>query len=52
MLLANMAKDESVKRILTIERAMPKELSTSKNAMDQLMTISHTSSRIWQKYMQ
>lgn len=37
MLLANLAKDESTKRILTLERAVPKDLSTSKNAMDQLM---------------
>jgi hypothetical protein len=37
MLLANMAKDESLKRILTLERAVPKDLSSSKNAMDQLM---------------
>jgi hypothetical protein len=37
MLLANMAKDESMKRILTLERAVPKHLSTSKSAMDQLM---------------
>ncbi len=37
MLLANMVKDESMKRVLTIERAIPKGLSTSKNAIDQLM---------------
>jgi hypothetical protein len=37
MLLANLAKSDSIKRILTIERAVPKDLSTSKNAMDQLM---------------
>ncbi|TID25126.1 dna-binding protein hgh1 [Venturia nashicola] len=37
MLLANLAKSDSLKRILTTERAIPKDLSTSKNAMDQLM---------------
>lgn len=37
MLLANLAKDEGMKRILTLERAVPKELSSSKYAMDQLM---------------
>ena len=37
MLLANLAKDESTARILTLARAVPKGLSTSSNAMDQLM---------------
>ena len=39
MLLVNLAKSDSLKRILTIQRTLPKsgELSTSKNAMDQLM---------------
>jgi hypothetical protein len=39
MLLANLAKHDSLKRILTLERALPKtkNLSTSKNAVDQLM---------------
>ncbi|TKA60881.1 hypothetical protein B0A49_10466 [Cryomyces minteri] len=37
MLLANLAKSDSTKRVLTITRAVPKDLSTSKNAMDQLM---------------
>lgn len=37
MLLANMGKSESLKRILTLARAIPKDLSTSDNAMDQLM---------------
>ena len=37
MLLANLAKSESMKRILSLKRAVPKLLSTSKNAMDQLM---------------
>ncbi|KAF2096964.1 DUF383-domain-containing protein [Rhizodiscina lignyota] len=37
MLLANLAKDESMKRILTLQRAVPKDLSTSKYAIDQLM---------------
>ncbi|KAK7722917.1 Protein hgh1 [Botryosphaeria dothidea] len=37
MLLANMVKSDSLKRLLTLERAVPKDLSTSKVAMDQLM---------------
>lgn len=39
MLLANLAKDDSLKRILKLERALPKttDLSTSKNALNQLM---------------
>jgi len=37
MLLANLAKSEKTKRILKLERSIPKDLSTSKNAMDQLM---------------
>ncbi|KAK7537602.1 hypothetical protein IWX49DRAFT_502820 [Phyllosticta citricarpa] len=37
MLLANLGKSDSITRILTLERAVPKELSTSKVAMDQLM---------------
>lgn len=37
MLLANLAKSDSIKRILSTERAPPQDLSTSKNAMDQLM---------------
>ncbi|KAK3076225.1 hypothetical protein LTS18_013576, partial [Coniosporium uncinatum] len=37
MLLANMAKSPKLLRILTLSREVPKELSTSKNAMDQLM---------------
>ncbi|GME42032.1 DNA-binding protein hgh1 [Neofusicoccum parvum] len=37
MLLANMAKSDSLKRLLTLERAVPRDLSTSKVAMDQLM---------------
>ena len=37
MLLANMAKSESLKRILTLKRDIPKALSTSAMAMDQLM---------------
>ncbi|KZF21190.1 DUF383-domain-containing protein [Xylona heveae TC161] len=37
MLLANMAKSDEMKRILALERDVPKDLSTSKNAMDQLM---------------
>lgn len=39
MLLANLAKSDSLKRILTTERAIPKDLSTSKNAMNQLMDV-------------
>lgn len=37
MVLANMVKSDSLKRLLTLERAVPKDLSTSKVAMDQLM---------------
>lgn len=37
MLFANLAKSEKMKRILTLQRDIPKQLSTSKNAMDQLM---------------
>jgi hypothetical protein len=37
MLLANMAKDDSMQRVLELKRAVPKELSTSAWAMDQLM---------------
>lgn len=39
MLLANLAKHDSLKRILNFERALPKtkDLSTSKNALNQLM---------------
>ncbi|KAL0264141.1 Protein hgh1 [Diplodia seriata] len=37
MLFANLVKSDSLKRILTLERAVPKDLSTSKVAMDQLM---------------
>ncbi|KAI9803119.1 MAG: hypothetical protein M1833_001190 [Piccolia ochrophora] len=37
MLLANLAKSDEVKRVLTLPRAVPKDLSSSKNAMDQLM---------------
>ncbi|KAF2086683.1 DUF383-domain-containing protein [Saccharata proteae CBS 121410] len=37
MLLANLGKSDSLQRLLKLEREVPKELSTSKNAMDQLM---------------
>jgi hypothetical protein len=37
MLLANMAKDDSLQRVLKLQRDVPKELSSSKWAMDQLM---------------
>jgi len=37
MLLANMAKDDSLQRILELKRDIPKELSKSVWAMDQLM---------------
>jgi hypothetical protein len=37
MLLANMAKDDSLQRVLELKRSVPKELSTSEWAMDQLM---------------
>ena len=37
MLLANLTKSDALKKILTLERTVPKGLSTSNNAMDQLM---------------
>ena len=37
MLLANMAKDDSLQRVLELKRNVPKELSKSNWAMDQLM---------------
>lgn len=37
MLLANMAKDDSLQRVLELKRKVPKELSKSEWAMDQLM---------------
>jgi hypothetical protein len=37
MLLANLAKDDSLQRVLKLKREIPKELSKSKWAMDQLM---------------
>ncbi|KAL5120633.1 Protein hgh1 [Pleosporales sp. CAS-2024a] len=37
MLLANMAKDDALQRLLQLKRHVPKGLSTSKWAMDQLM---------------
>ncbi|KAJ4305100.1 Protein hgh1 [Kalmusia sp. IMI 367209] len=37
MLLANMAKDDSLQRVLELKRDVPKELSKSDWAMDQLM---------------
>jgi len=37
MLLANMAKSDDMQRILKLTRDVPKELSTSKWAMDQLL---------------
>jgi hypothetical protein len=37
MLLANLAKSDSIKRIISLKRAIPKSLSASDNAMDQLM---------------
>ncbi|KAI5305321.1 hypothetical protein KEM56_004733 [Ascosphaera pollenicola] len=37
MLLANLAKSDSIKRIITLKRAVPKDVSTSENALDQLM---------------
>ncbi|KAF2645068.1 DNA-binding protein-like protein HGH1 [Massarina eburnea CBS 473.64] len=36
MLLANLAKDDSLQRVLELKRDVPKELSTSSWAMDQL----------------
>lgn len=37
MLLANLAKSDSIKRVITLKRAVPKPLSNSQDAMDQLM---------------
>jgi hypothetical protein len=37
MLLANMAKEDSLQRVLELKRDIPKELSTSKWAIDQLL---------------
>lgn len=37
MLLANMAKDDSLQRVLELKRSVPKGLSTSQWAMDQLL---------------
>ena len=37
MLLANLAKDDSLQRVLDLKRDVPKELSKSEWAMDQLM---------------
>ena len=37
MLLANLAKCKATKRILTLKRKVPQELSTSNIAIDQLM---------------
>ncbi|GBF59594.1 hypothetical protein TMEN_854 [Trichophyton mentagrophytes] len=37
MLLANLAKSDSIKRVVSLERAVPEGVSTSKKAMDQLM---------------
>ncbi|KAI9676655.1 MAG: hypothetical protein M1829_002972 [Trizodia sp. TS-e1964] len=37
MLLANLAKDERLKRILLLSREAPKEVTASKSPMDQLM---------------
>jgi hypothetical protein len=37
MLLANMAKSDDMQRVLELTRDIPKELSTSKWAMDQLL---------------
>jgi hypothetical protein len=37
MLLANLAKSDSIKRVIALKRDTPKGLSTSDNAMDQLM---------------
>lgn len=37
MLLANLAKSPDMKRIIKIKRAVAKGLSSSNNAMDQLM---------------
>lgn len=37
MLLANMAKSDTIKRILTLTRDVPKPLTTSNIAIDQLL---------------
>ena len=37
MLLANMAKDDKLQRVLELKRDVPKELSTSSWAIDQLL---------------
>ncbi|KAI5288015.1 hypothetical protein KEM52_001339 [Ascosphaera acerosa] len=37
MLLANLAKSDSMKRIITLKRTVPKDVSTSEFALDQLM---------------
>lgn len=37
MLLANLTKSDQLKRIMSLSRTVPKGLSASKNAMDQLM---------------
>lgn len=37
MLLANMAKDDSLQRVLELKRDVPKQLSASKWAIDQLL---------------
>ncbi|KLJ07838.1 hypothetical protein EMPG_16692, partial [Blastomyces silverae] len=37
MLLANLAKSDSFKRIITLTRSVPKDVSDSPNALDQLM---------------
>jgi len=37
MLLANLAKSDSFKRIIPLKRAVPKPMSESSSAMDQLM---------------
>lgn len=37
MLLANLAKDETILRLLKLKRAIPKPLSSSAFAIDQLM---------------
>ncbi len=37
MLLANLAKSDDIRRILTLTRGAPKPLSSSSNTIDQLM---------------
>ncbi|KAI5290300.1 hypothetical protein KEM54_001916 [Ascosphaera aggregata] len=37
MLLANLAKSDSIKRLITLKRAIPKDVSVSEYALDQLM---------------